>query len=401
MKDRTDPNPDPSVARPSPSGVPSGVPSGAMPDRAAEWLRGEGDCSDVVLSSRVRVARNLAGFPFMTTAGRVDRTQILDLCRRRLLALPVGEGRRVLWVDLHGTSHDERDLLVERQLISRNHAKGKLTVIGGSAGKGGGGGAGGADEPRGVAVVLPEERVSVMVNEEDHLRIQSIRSGLSLDACMVDVDGVDDELERGLDFAFHKRFGYLTACPTNVGTGLRLSVMLHLPGLKMTGELEKASRAAHDMGLAVRGFYGEGSEAAGEFYQISNQTTLGKTDALLLKEINDEIIPRLVGYERHARQKLMSDRRESTHDAVARALGTLRHARLLRSSESMELLGLVRLGIVGGLLHDVTLEQVHGLLLAVQPGHLQRAVGRTLNPHERRSSRADLCRGRLGGAETR
>lgn len=398
MKDRTDPIPDP-LPPATPQPPLTGATPGAVPERAAEWLRGEGDSSDVVLSSRVRVARNLAGFPFMTTASRVDRTQILDLCRRRLLALPAGEGRRVLWVDLHTATHDERDLLVERQLISRNHAKGKLSVIGGTSGTGGAtGSGGGADEPRGVAVVLPEERVSVMVNEEDHLRIQSIRSGLSLDACLADVDAVDDELERGLDFAFHKRFGYLTACPTNVGTGLRLSVMLHLPGLKMTGELEKASRAAHDMGLAVRGFYGEGSEAAGEFYQVSNQTTLGKTDALLLKEINDEIIPRLVGYERHARQKLLTDRRESTHDVVARALGTLRHARLLRSSESMELLGLVRLGISGGLLHDVTLEQVHALLLAVQPGHLQRAVGRTLNPHERRASRAELCRTRLGGS---
>lgn len=393
MKDRTDPIPDPKT---SPTPTPAAGQTAPVPERAAEWLRGEGDSSDVVLSSRVRVARNLAGFPFMTTASRVDRTQILDVCRRRLLALPAGEGRRVLWVDLHTATHDERDLLVERQLISRNHAKGKLSVIGGTSAATGAGG--GADEPRGVAVVLPEERVSVMVNEEDHLRIQSIRSGLALDACLADVDAVDDELERGLDFAFHKRFGYLTACPTNVGTGLRLSVMLHLPGLKMTGELEKASRAAHDMGLAVRGFYGEGSEAAGEFYQVSNQTTLGKTDALLLKEINDEIIPRLVGYERHARQKLLTDRRESTHDAVARALGTLRHARLLRSSESMELLGLVRLGISGGLLHDVTLEQVHALLLAVQPGHLQRAVGRTLNPHERRASRAELCRTRLGGS---
>lgn len=397
MKDRTDPIPDPK-SPPTPPAPPTPVTgaTAAVPERAAEWLRGEGDSSDVVLSSRVRVARNLAGFPFMTTASRVDRTQILDVCRRRLLALPAGEGRRVLWVDLHAATHDERDLLVERQLISRNHAKGKLSVIGGTSAATGAGG--GADEPRGVAVVLPEERVSVMVNEEDHLRIQSIRSGLALDACLADVDAVDDELERGLDFAFHKRFGYLTACPTNVGTGLRLSVMLHLPGLKMTGELEKASRAAHDMGLAVRGFYGEGSEAAGEFYQVSNQTTLGKTDALLLKEINDEIIPRLVGYERHARQKLLTDRRESTHDVVARALGTLRHARLLRSSESMELLGLVRLGISGGLLHDVTLEQVHALLLAVQPGHLQRAVGRTLNPHERRASRAELCRTRLGGS---
>lgn len=385
MTDRPDANPEP-ASTPGPASTgPTGL------ERSAEWLRGQGDASDVVLSSRVRVARNLAGFPFVTTASRVDRTQILDLCRRRLLALPAGEGRRVLWVDLHTASAEERDLLVERQLISRNHAKGKIQTINGGSG-------GGPDEPRGVAVLLPEERVSVMVNEEDHLRIQSIRAGLALDECLSDVDSVDDELEKSLDFAFHKRFGYLTACPTNVGTGLRLSVMLHLPGLKMTGELEKATRAAHDMGLAVRGFYGEGSEAAGEFYQVSNQTTLGKSDAVLLRELNDEIIPRLVGYERLARQKLLTDRRESTHDAVARALGTLRHARLLRSSEAMELLGLVRLGVVGGLLPEVKLEQVHALLLAVQPGHLQRALGRVLNPQQRRSARADLCRMRMGGS---
>jgi protein arginine kinase len=322
----------------------------------------------------------------MTTASRVDRTQIMDLCRRRLQGMKVGEGRRVMWVDVHNASAEERDLLVERQLISRNLAKGKLSS-----------GAGGPDEPRGVAIVLPDERICVMVNEEDHLRIQSIHSGLALHECLADVDAVDDELELGLDFAFHPRFGYLTACPTNVGTGLRLSVMLHLPGLKMTGELEKASRAAHDMGLAVRGFYGEGSEAAGEFYQVSNQTTLGKSDAVLLREMSDEIIPRLVGYERHARQKLLGDRRESTYDAVARALGTLRYARMLRASEAMEMLGMVRLGVISGLLTDVTIQQVHALILAVQPAHLQRAVGRPLNPQERRGARADLCRERLGG----
>lgn len=356
-------------------------------DRGTEWLKGQGDASDVVISSRVRVARNLAGFPFMPTAGRVDRAQILEMCKRRLLALPVGEGRRVLFVDLHTASHDERDLLVERQLISRNHAKGKLSTA-----------TGGPDEPRGVGIVLPDERVSVMVNEEDHLRLQSIRGGLALEECLADVDAVDDELEKGLDFAFHPRFGYLTACPTNVGTGLRLSVMLHLPGLKMTGELEKATRAAHDMGLAVRGFHGEGSEAAGEFYQVSNQTTLGKSDALLLREMGEEIIPRLVGYERHARAKLLGDRRASTHDAVSRALGLLRHARIMRSAEAMELLGMVRLGVVGGLIRDVPLEQIHALMLAVQPVHLQRVTGRTLTPQERRTARADLCRVRLGGA---
>lgn len=385
----TEPDPQtPAGKEPKPrTPAPTDSPSSSNPEfgRSAEWLRGLGNAADVVLSSRVRMARNLAGFPFMTTATRVDRAQVLDLCKRRLLALPVTNDSRVLWVDLHTASHDERDLLVERQLMSRNHARGKLSN-----------GAGGPDEPRGVAVVLPHERVSVMVNEEDHLRMQSIHSGLALEECLADVDWVDDELERGLDFAFHPRFGYLTACPTNVGTGLRLSVMLHLPGLKMTGELEKASRAAHDMGLAVRGFYGEGSEAAGEFYQVSNQTTLGKSDALLLKELAGEIIPRLVGYERHARRKLLGDRRESTHDAVARALGTLRHARVMRAAEAMELLGMVRLGVVGGLITEATIEQVHALLLAVQPVHLQRASGRVLNPQERRAARADLCRTRLG-----
>jgi len=350
----------------------------------AEWLRGKGDNSDVVISSRVRIARNLSGFPFMTTASRADRLQILEVCKRRLLGLAMGPGQRVMWVDLHAASADERDALVERQLISRNHAKGKLSS-----------GRGSSDEPRGVAVILPEERVSAMVNEEDHLRLQSIRSGLALDECLADVDSLDDELEKGLDFAFHQRFGYLTACPTNVGTGLRLSVMLHLPGLKMTGELEKASRAAHDMGLAVRGFHGEGSEADGDFYQISNQTTLGKSDALLLRELNDEIVPTMIGYERHARAKLFGDRRDATHDTVARALGTLRHARLLRASEAMELLGLVRLGIVGGLITDVPIERVHGLLLGIQPAHLQRIAGRKLAPRDRRSVRAELCRGRL------
>ena len=353
-----------------------------------EWLRGEGNASDVVLSSRVRFARNLAGYPFMPGASRLDRVQILELCRRRLDGLEDDDGRAraVSYVTLHGASAEERDALVERQLISRNHAKGKLSN-----------GTGGPDEPRAVAVIGTDDRLSVMINEEDHLRIQAIRSGLALETCLADADRLDDHLENGLDFAFHPRFGYLTACPTNVGTGLRLSVMMHLPGLKLTGELEKATRAAHDMGLAVRGFHGEGSEANGEFYQISNQTTLGKSDALLLKELSEEIVPRLVGYERHARAKLISDRRDSTSDGVHRSLGLLRHARLLRASEAMDLLGMVRMGITTGLIEGVELSAVHRLLLSIQPAHLARFAGRALLPAERRVVRAELCRGVLGG----
>ena len=201
----------------------------------AEWLRGEGESSDVVMSSRARIARNLAGYPFMTKASSEDRVQVLDLCRRRILC---DEFKRaagiesVMWVDLHDVDKLERQVLVERHLISRQHARGKLST-----------GKGGADQARGVAIGLPHERVAVMVNEEDQLRIQVIRSGLALSELLDQIDRIDDALEQGLDFAFHPRFGYLTACPTNIGTGIRFSVMLHLPGLKLTGEIERVKRA--------------------------------------------------------------------------------------------------------------------------------------------------------------
>ena len=182
---------------------------------------------------------------------------------------------------------------------------------------------------------------------------------------------------------------------TNVGTGLRLSVMLHLPGLKMTGELEKMRRAAQDMGLAVRGFYGEGSESPGEFYQLSNQTTLGKSDDMLLHEMEHEIIPRVVGYERHARKNLLSNRRELLEDQVWRALGTLRHARMMKTEEAMELLSMVRLGVMLGLVEGVKIEQVHALLLATQPTHLQRTLGTALTQQQRRIERAALVRKQL------
>lgn len=350
----------------------------------AEWLRGLGDSNDVVMSSRVRLARNIAGFPFSTQASRIDRAQILEACKARILNMQTATPSRFMWLDLHKVQREDRDLLVERQLMSRQHARGKLST-----------GQGGLDEPRGVAVLVPDERVSIMVNEEDHLRLQTMKSGLSLGSCLREANELDDLIEAGMDYAYHPRFGYLTACPTNVGTGLRLSVMLHLPGLKMTGELEKVRRAAHDMGLAVRGFYGEGSESPGEFYQLSNQTTLGKSDEMLLREMEHEIIPRVVGYERTARQNLLANRREQLEDQVWRALGTLRHARMMKTEESMQLLSTVRLGVMTGLINGISVDQVHALLLAVQPTHLQRTLGRVLTQQQRRFERATLIRARL------
>lgn len=355
----------------------------------AEWLKGIGNACDVVMSSRVRLARNIAGFPFTPQASRIDRAQILEACKSRILNMNTQSSTRFLWMDLHKVQREDRDLLVERQLMSRQHARGKLSD-----------GQGGLDEPRGVAILVPDERVSIMINEEDHIRLQAMKSGLALNACLNEANEFDDLIEDGIDYAYHPRFGYLTACPTNVGTGLRLSVMMHLPGLKMTGEIEKVRRAARDMGLAVRGFYGEGSESPGEFYQVSNQTTLGKSDDMILREMEQDIIPKIVGYERTARQSLLKNRREVVEDQTWRALGTLRYARSMKTDEAMELLSLVRFGVMCDMIQDLSIETIHTLLLSTQPMHLQRTLGQALTQQQRRQARADLIRRKLSPVES-
>lgn len=352
-----------------------------------EWLKGSGVMSDVVMSSRVRAARNLAGFPFPPSASSADRSQIMEICRRCIESLEHAQGSCIRWFDLRDSEPNNRRLLVERQVMSRQHSRGRYSN-----------GEGGQDSPRGVAVIEPDERMSILVNEEDHLRIQVIRSGLALEACLAEINGFDDSIEELVDYAFHPQFGYLTACPTNVGTGLRLSVMVHLPALKITGELEKVRNAAGDMGLAVRGLYGEGSQAAGEFYQISNQVTLGRSDEMILREIEGEIVPNIVRYEQLARTQLMTENRALLEDKVFRALGVLRGARLLKPDETLTHLGMVRLGVLSGLITDVGIETVHELLLLIQPGHLQRTIGSELSQAERRLERAKLVRERLASS---
>lgn len=354
-------------------------------ERGTEWLRGEGTAADVVMSSRVRLARNLAGFPFTARSGEEELAQALDACRHRILEARLCE--RLMWIDLRQISSLERNLLVERQLISRQLAKGKPGLRGAAESR-----------PRAVAIGLPDERLAIMVNEEDHLRMQRIQSGLALAEALEEIDRVDDEIERGLDYAFSPRFGYLTCCPTNVGTGARFSVMLHLPGLRLTGDIEKVKRAADDMGLAVRGFHGEGSDNAGDFYQLSNQTTLGKSERVLLGEMEREIVPRVVDYERHARRSLMEHRRVVLEDQVHRAIGTALHARVMSTGEAMQTLSCIRLGVVLGLAEAPDQATVNGLMLSVQPAHLQRVLGRDLNQHERKVERATLMRERVAAA---
>jgi len=236
-----------------------------------------------------------------------------------------------------------------------------------------------------------------MVNEEDHLRIQALRSGLQLEEAWEQINKVDDALEQKLDYAFHPRFGYLTACPTNVGTGIRVSVMLHLPALKLTGEIEKVFRAAKDMRLAVRGLYGEGTEATGDFYQISNQTTLGKSEDDIIADFKHVVVPKIIDYEHHARKTLLNDRTVALDDKVCRALGILRAARLMTSDETLGHLSHLRMGVNLGRVKDIDLQKINELFLLTQPAHLQKLKGKKLEGDLRRAARAEFIRERLNG----
>jgi len=376
---------------------PSTMPGDAQ--SVAEWMRGEGPSSDVVLSSRVRLARNFAGYKFVWRCNREDRAQIVRAAREHVLGVggAGGLGRAVglseapgdagggkaerafgglMWIDLNEAPELERSVLVERHLISQQHAKG--------------------NEPRAVAISVPDERLSIMVNEEDHLRLQVIRAGLALGEAFEQTSAVDDAIEARADFAFSARFGYLTACPTNVGTGIRVSVMLHLPGLKLTGEIEKVKRAAAAMNLAIRGFYGEGSEAFGDLFQVSNQTTLGKCEKDILGEFERDVIPKVIEYERAARRTLMDKRRLILEDQLFRAEALLGAARLMKSDEAMQALSMIRLGVCLGLFPRVSLAGVHEMMLLTQPAHLQRLAKRPLDQAERRVERARLLRERFG-----
>lgn len=327
---------------------------------------------DVVLSCRVRMARNVAGFPFSSRASQPQCQDLLNIARPILLNSGLAEG--MIWVDLNQSTVKDRRLLFERHLISKHLAE---------------------SEHRRAVAISGDESLSVMVNEEDHLRMQILAPGFQLAAIYQRLNAVDDAVESRLDYAFSPRWGYLTACPTNVGTGIRFSVMMHLPALKMTNEIERVRRAAKDLHLAVRGYYGEGSESAGDFYQISNQVTLGRSEDELLQEFEQVIVPRIIEYELEARRMLQDRSAPVLDDRVHRALGALRSARLLGAEEAMKLLSRVRLGVHMGRLKSINVETINDLFLQVQPAHLKLHAGAELDPEELREARADLVRRRL------
>ena len=344
-----------------------------LSEHGSSWIRGEGPQGDVVLSSRVRLARNVAGYPFLNRASEVQRSDLLARCESHILDSKLA--RQMLWVDLTQSTKLDRRLLVERYLISHQHSQGRA--------------------PRGVAI-SSDESIAIMVNEEDHLRLQVLRSGMQLDDAYAQADRADDTLESRLDFAYSSKLGYLTACPTNAGTGIRVSVMLHLPALKLTGEIERLQRAAKDMHLAVRGFYGEGTESVGDLFQVSNQTTLGRSEKQILADFQRSIIPHMIEYEQRARQALAERRSVVLDDRIWRAWGALSQARLLGSEEAMALLSHLRLGVCMGRIDHVPLATLNELYLLTRPAHLQKIAGQPLAGPERHEFRATYVRQRLG-----
>lgn len=343
-----------------------------MTQTTGAWLRGEGPLAEVVLSSRVRLARNLDSVPFLSTASEEDRAAVYHTLADAIEAHANGDGGML--VDIEQADEIDRQFLVERHLISRQHAM--------------------AEGSRGVSI-SPSETRALMINEEDHLRIQALRSGLQLHEAWAEVSDIDDKLAKALKFAYDKQFGYLTVCPTNVGTGIRVSVMVHLPALKLTNEIERVDRATRDMRLAVRGMYGEGTDAVGDLFQISNQTTLGRNEEEIIEDFAGKIIPKIVDYERAARDSLVRHRCAQLDDKIWRAYGALANARCISGDETLALLSPIRMGLYTGRFDKVDVKTLNELFLFAQAAHIQKRHGAALSGEERAVVRADYVRSRL------
>lgn len=337
-----------------------------------EWLRGTGTDCDIVISSRVRLARNIEGYPFVSRLDEGRQGELANVLWEEISREDVLPDAH--YFDLQSAGELERRLLVERHLISREHEE--------------------ATNQRGVAVEK-NEAVSIMVNEEDHIRLQVLRSGFELDGVWKTANALDRALGARVPYAYSARLGFLTACPTNVGTGLRASVMLHLPALEMTRQIEKVFHAVAKINLAVRGLYGEGTQATGNFYQISNQVTLGKSEEQILREIQ-AVIPEIVVNERRAREAILEHNRRQLEDRVWRAYGMMRGARIISSNETLALLSHLRLGVNLGLLQNLEVGAINELLVATLPAHLQVLEGRELGPQARDVTRASYIRRCLG-----
>lgn len=336
-----------------------------------EWLRGQGPNEDVVVSSRIRLARNLASFPFGTKLTREQEEDIIDMVEEA--TQQSRSLKDTFFIRYRDVTELDKQFLLERHLISREHA---------------------VEQGEKAVAISPNEVVSVMILEEDHLRIQVFQSGFNINETWRVIGEIINELEKHLPFSFHTDLGYLTACPTNVGTGLRASCMLHLPSLVLTKQVNKVLQALAKLNLATRGLYGEGSSASGNFFQISNQITLGQNEEEIIAGL-EKVIHQMVAHEKEARQYLLEKRKAKFEDQIWRALGTLKSARVISSGEAVQLLSLVRLGVDLSFVANLKHPELNNLFLLIQPAHLQKLYGRALGSSERDVRRADMIREKL------
>jgi len=329
--------------------------------------------SDVAISSRVRLARNLVSYPFSARMTRKQSAEILEKVRDALFSSKDAENMGLSYVDMQSLAPLDRQLLAERHLISPEFVE--------------------SDNNRAV-ILSKDEKISIMINEEDHLRIQCIFPGMQIREAWELCNKLDTILENKLDFAFDKSIGYLTCCPTNIGTGMRASVMLHLPALSMTGYIKEILETCSKIGVAVRGAYGENSEASGNMFQISNQVTLGQTEEEIISGISN-IISQISEQERILRTELFRQNPVRFEDRIFRSLGILRNARIISTDESLKLLSDVRMGVAMGLVKGIDPDKTDKLMQMIQPAYLQKLSGKELRPDARDQGRAELIRTQL------
>lgn len=333
--------------------------------------RRKGPHDRIVMSSRVRLARNIRDASFPGWAKKPERIRVLELIQPAVESLTEMAG--AFADSMENLSDLDKTILVERHLISREHAAKK-------AGSG--------------LVLNREETFCVMINEEDHLRMQALRPGLQLRQAWAAIDQLDSSLERKLNYAFSAEWGYLTACPTNLGTGIRVSAMLHLPGLVLGEQINPIIQSVNKLGLAVRGLYGEGTEALGNVFQVSNQMTLGESEVVIVERL-EKVLSQIIEHEEDARETLLEKKSKLVFNHIGRAYGTLANAHMISSKETMNQLSLMRLGVDLGMFPSLDRSTVDELFILTQPAHLQKQHAEKLSAEERDFLRADMLRERL------
>jgi protein arginine kinase len=337
----------------------------------ADLAKRKGPHDRIVMSSRVRLARNLKEAAFPGWAKKPERVRVLELIRPTIENL--SEMKDSFSETMDSLSTLDKQILVERHLISREHAAK-------SAGSG--------------LVLNRDETLCFMINEEDHLRMQALRPGLQLRQAWAAIDAADSQLEKRLEYAFNADWGYLTACPTNIGTGIRVSAMLHLPGLVLAEQINPIIQSVNKLGLAVRGLYGEGTEALGNVFQVSNQMTLGESETAIVERL-EKVLAQIIEHEENARATLLEKKPKMVYNHIGRAYGILANAHSISSKETMNLLSLMRLGVDMGLFPGVDRALVDELFIMTQPAHLQKQHTEKLSAEERDLLRADMVRERL------